>query len=159
MFEGLRRNAGGPFCFLLSLPRLLAGVCLLSASTHRLIAMPKNLPHPSEPKRPRIAAATPANADSSASSGAGSDSCSSSSKKPLVESGAGLAGLGGLRDALKGASQRAQRQKAVAAQASREAAADADLFRREIGEVAPLGAKPRAEVVAEILAAIKERQA
>jgi DNA-nicking Smr family endonuclease len=146
MFEGLRRNAGGPFCFLLSLPRLLAGVCLLSASTHRLIAMPKNLPHPSEPKRPRIAAATPANADSSASSGAGSDSSSSSSKKPLVESGAGLAGLGGLRDALKGASQRAQRQKAVAAQASREAAADADLFRREIGEVAPLGAKPRAAV-------------
>ena len=124
----------------------LPGDCPLSASNHRLIAMPKNLPHPSEPKRPRIAAATPANDDSSALSGAGSSSASASSKKPLVESGAGLAGLGGLRDALKGASQRAQRQKAAAAQASREAAADADMFRREIGEVAPLGAKPRATV-------------
>ncbi|SIT48423.1 Smr protein/MutS2 [Paraburkholderia piptadeniae] len=58
----------------------------------------------------------------------------------------GLAGLGGLRDALKGAAQRAQREKAAAVQASREAAADADLFRREIGAVAPLSAKPRASV-------------
>ncbi|GJH03039.1 Smr/MutS family protein [Paraburkholderia terrae] len=143
-FEGPRRDAGGPFCFFFA--RLAEGVCLLSASNQRLIAMPKNLPHPSEPKRPRSAAAAPANADSSALSGSGSSLSSSSSKKPLVDSGAGLAGLGGLRDALKGASQRAQRQKAAAAQASREAAADADLFRREIGEVAPLGAKPRATV-------------
>ncbi|MPW18987.1 DNA mismatch repair protein MutS [Paraburkholderia sp. CNPSo 3157] len=106
--------------------------------------MPKNLPHPSEPKRPRTAASNPANA--SASSDASAAASSSSSKKPLVEAGAGLAGLGGLRDALKGAAQRAQREKAAAAQASREAAADADLFRREIGEVAPLSAKPRASV-------------
>jgi DNA-nicking Smr family endonuclease len=124
-----------PFCF-------LAGVCLfclLYASIYRLIAMPKNLPHPSEPKRPRNAA-SPSPADASALSEGGSP------KKPLVEAGAGLAGLGGLRDALKGASQRAQREKAAAAQASREAAADAEVFRREIGEVAPLGAKPRATI-------------
>ncbi|MEI6000917.1 Smr/MutS family protein [Paraburkholderia bengalensis] len=103
--------------------------------------MPKNLPHPSEPKRPRNATARPASDSADlAASGSGS------AKKPLVETGAGLAGLGGLRDALKGAAQRNQREKAAAAQASREAAADADLFRREIGEVAPLGAKPRATV-------------
>jgi DNA-nicking Smr family endonuclease len=101
--------------------------------------MPKNLPHPSEPKRPRTATAMPAS-DSTDSAASGS------AKKPLVETGAGLAGLGGLRDALKAAAQRNQREKAAAAQASREAAADADLFRREIGEVAPLGAKPRATV-------------
>ncbi|MEX3933112.1 Smr/MutS family protein [Paraburkholderia phymatum] len=106
--------------------------------------MPKNLPHPSEPKRPRTAASSPANAE--APSDAGASASSSSSKKPLVEAGAGLAGLGGLRDALKGAAQRAQREKAAAVQASREAAADAELFRREIGEVAPLSAKPRASV-------------
>ncbi|SEJ61394.1 DNA-nicking endonuclease, Smr domain [Paraburkholderia diazotrophica] len=113
-----------------------------------LIAMPKNLPHPSEPKRPRPAASSPADASASSDAGASgpSSSPSSSSKKPLVEAGAGLAGLGGLRDALKGAAQRAQREKAAAAQASREAAADAELFRREIGEVAPLSAKPRASV-------------
>ncbi|MEM5372269.1 Smr/MutS family protein [Paraburkholderia azotifigens] len=111
--------------------------------------MPKNLPHPSEPKRPRNVAsrADDASAGSSGSDASGSASSSSSaSKKPLVEAGAGLAGLGGLRDALKGASQRVQREKAAAAQASREAAADADMFRREIGAVAPLGAKPRATV-------------
>ncbi|WP_109478023.1 Smr/MutS family protein [Paraburkholderia sp. C35] len=102
--------------------------------------MPKNLPHPSEPKRPRNAKPGPA-AGADASSGA-----VASPKKPLVETGAGLSGLGGLRDALKGASQRAQREKAAATQASREAAADSDLFRREIGQVAPLGAKPRASV-------------
>ena len=112
------------------------------------IAMPKNLPHPSEPKRPRHAASRPADASASSEAGAASSSSASSSasKKPLVQAGAGLAGLGGLRDALKGASQRAQREKAAAAQASREAAADADMFRREIGEVAPLGAKPRATI-------------
>ncbi|MEM5382264.1 Smr/MutS family protein [Paraburkholderia phymatum] len=108
--------------------------------------MPKNLPHPSEPKRPRTAASSPADAEASSDTGASTSSSSSSSKKPLVEAGAGLAGLGGLRDALKGAAQRAQREKAAAAQASREAAVDAELFRREIGEVAPLSAKPRASV-------------
>lgn len=117
-----------------------AAVCQRPFLFPASIAMPKNLPHPSEPKRPRNAASRPASdADASAGSPA-------SSKKPLVETGAGLAGLSGLRDALKGASQRVQREKAAAVQASREAAADADMFRREIGEVAPLGAKPRASI-------------
>lgn len=120
--------------------RRAAAVCQRPFLFPASIAMPKNLPHPSEPKRPRNAASRLASdADASAGSPA-------SSKKPLVETGAGLAGLGGLRDALKGASQRVQREKAAAAQASREAAADADMFRREIGEVAPLGAKPRASI-------------
>lgn len=122
-----------------------AAICRRPFLFFASIAMPKNLPHPSEPKRPRKAASRPDDASVSSDAGASSSS-SASSKKPLVETCAGLAGLGGLRDALKGASQRAQREKAVAAQASREADADADMFRREIGEVAPLGAKPRATV-------------
>jgi DNA-nicking Smr family endonuclease len=108
--------------------------------------MPKNLPHPGEPKRPRPVAPSDSSSEK-ADTSAASPSSSASGKKPLVESGAGLAGLGGLRDALKGASQRAQREKAAAAQATREAAADSDTFRREVGQVAPLSAKPRASMV------------
>ena len=95
--------------------------------------MPKNQPHPNEPKRARAAArpapdpATPAT-------------------KPAIEPAAGLAGLGALRDALKADAQRRERERAAAATAQREAAADADLFRREIGEVAPLAVPPRASL-------------
>ena len=94
--------------------------------------MPKNVPHPGEPKRPattRPAAApvTPA---------------------PAPEPGkasSGFAGLDSLRDALKTQTRQRERERA-AVQAKRvEAAADSDLFRREIGSVAPLNAPPRAQ--------------
>jgi DNA-nicking Smr family endonuclease len=84
--------------------------------------MAKNLPHPSEPKRPRAAAVQPTPVPVAPS-------------KPQIEPAAGLAGLGALRAALKGDAERRERQ--------REASADADLFRREIGAVAPLVVPPR----------------
>ncbi|MEX3811426.1 Smr/MutS family protein [Paraburkholderia sp. BR13439] len=93
--------------------------------------MPKNQPHPNEPKRPQAtkrpapAAAAPAVA-------------------PKLDRASGLAGLGALREALKGDAERREREQAAARAAQREAAADADLFRREIGEVAPLAIPPRA---------------
>ena len=93
--------------------------------------MPKNLPHPSEPKRPRTAATRPAETPSAPA-------------KPLPEPAAGLAGLGALRDALKGEAQQRERQRVAAVAAQREASADAELFRREIGSVAPLAVPPRA---------------
>ncbi|WP_133647738.1 Smr/MutS family protein [Paraburkholderia flava] len=92
--------------------------------------MPKNLPHPSEPKRaPRAARPAPQPA---------------TPVKPTVDPAAGLAGLGALRDALKSDAQRREQERVVAVQTRREATADADLFRREIGEVAPLAVPPRA---------------
>ncbi|MGF6646842.1 DNA-nicking Smr family endonuclease [Paraburkholderia sp. GAS33] len=92
---------------------------------HRVTVMAKNLPHPSEPKRPRAAAVEPTPAPVAPS-------------KPVIEPAAGLAGLGALRAALKGDAERRERERAAAAQAQREASADADLFRREVGAVAPL---------------------
>ncbi|PMS37064.1 DNA-nicking Smr family endonuclease [Trinickia symbiotica] len=59
--------------------------------------------------------------------------------------GIGLSDLGALRDALKESAAERERARAAAAKAAREAAADADLFRREIGNVAPLAAPPRAK--------------
>ncbi|TKC91626.1 DNA mismatch repair protein MutS [Trinickia terrae] len=93
--------------------------------------MAKNLPHPSEPKRKRAAAETPATPPPAPAA-------------PVLERGSGLAGLGAVRDALKGDAAQRERERAAAAQAKREAAADANLFRREIGEVAPLKTPPRA---------------
>ncbi|ALC01642.1 DNA mismatch repair protein MutS [Burkholderia pseudomallei] len=58
--------------------------------------------------------------------------------------GQGLAGLGSLRAALTGAAERRAREAAQAQQSARQAAADADLFRREIGAIKPLAAPPRA---------------
>lgn len=92
--------------------------------------MPKNLPHPSEPKRaPRAARPAPQ---------------PTAPVKPTVDPAAGLAGLGALRDALKSDAQRREQERVVAVQTRREATADADLFRREIGEVAQLAVPPRA---------------
>lgn len=92
--------------------------------------MPKNVPHPGEPKRPTPA--RPAAAPTPAA-------------EPAPEPGKatmGFAGLGGLRDALKTQTRQRERER-VAAQAARvEAAADSDLFRREIGQVAPLKQPP-----------------
>jgi DNA-nicking Smr family endonuclease len=92
--------------------------------------MAKNLPHPSEPKRPRAAAVQPTPVPVAPS-------------KPQIEPAAGLAGLGALRAALKGDAERRERERVATAQAQREASADADLFRREIGAVAPLVVPPR----------------
>ncbi|MFM0288025.1 Smr/MutS family protein [Paraburkholderia megapolitana] len=95
--------------------------------------MPKNLPHPSEPKRAKPAPARPAPP-------------AAAPTKAAAEPAPGLAGLGALRDSLKGAAERRERERIVAQQAHREATADADLFRREIGAVAPLTVPPRASV-------------
>ncbi|QCP50650.1 DNA mismatch repair protein MutS [Trinickia violacea] len=97
--------------------------------------MAKNLPHPSEPKKPRAAAEKTAPAPAAPQ------------PSPAPARGAGLAGLGALRDALKGDAARRERERVAAAQTAREAAADANLFRREIGEVAPLKAPARAPSV------------
>ncbi|WJF90929.1 Smr/MutS family protein [Paraburkholderia bonniea] len=92
--------------------------------------MPKNLPHPAEPKRPRAAKVQP--------------SVKAEATTPLkLEPAAGLAGLNVLRSALKTDAQRRERERAEAAAAAREASADADLFRREAGNVKPLNAPPR----------------
>lgn len=58
--------------------------------------------------------------------------------------GLALNELAGLRDALKQSAEQRERERIAAAKAAREAAADANLFRREVGEVAPLKAAPRA---------------
>ncbi|MCG5073083.1 Smr/MutS family protein [Paraburkholderia tagetis] len=92
--------------------------------------MPKNVPHPGEPKRP--APTRPA----------------APSVAPAPEPGkaaTGFAGLGSLREALKTQTRQRERER-VAAQAARvEAAADSDLFRREIGQIAPLKQPARAQ--------------
>ncbi|MGV2288861.1 Smr/MutS family protein [Trinickia sp. YCB016] len=95
--------------------------------------MAKNLPHPSEPKKQRAAVEKTAPAPTA--------------PQPAPARGAGLAGLGALREALKGDAAKRERERVAAAQTAREAAADANLFRREIGEVAPLKAPPRAPSV------------
>ena len=77
--------------------------------------MSKNRPRPSEPKPPEAGART-----------------------------RGLTDLAALRDALKQSAQERERERLAAAKAAREAAADADLFRREVGDVAPIAAAARA---------------
>jgi DNA-nicking Smr family endonuclease len=95
--------------------------------------MPKNQPHPNEPRRASTAA-RPAPEPAAPAA------------RPAIEPVAGLAGLRALRDALKADGERRERERATAAAAQREAAADANLFRREIGEVAPLAVPPRASL-------------
>ena len=67
----------------------------------------------------------------------------SSETKP-TKAGTGLADLASLRDALKQSAAERERERIAAAKAAREAAADAEIFRREIGHVAPLAALARA---------------
>ncbi|RQH09812.1 Smr/MutS family protein [Paraburkholderia dinghuensis] len=96
--------------------------------------MPKNKPHPGEPKRP--AAQRPAAPEPTATTPA-----------VTIEKGnlaAGLGGLGSLRDALKAQTRQRERERAAALAARVEADADSELFRREIGTIAPLNAPPRA---------------
>ncbi|WP_206951525.1 Smr/MutS family protein [Trinickia acidisoli] len=56
----------------------------------------------------------------------------------------GLTDLAALRDVLKQSAAERERERIAAAKAAREAALDADLFRREIGEVAPIAGAARA---------------
>ncbi|ABC37051.1 Smr/MutS family protein [Burkholderia thailandensis] len=96
--------------------------------------MAKNQPHPSDPAKRQAAAraAEPAPAPASPP------------PAPAALRGQGLAGLGSLRAALAGESERRAREATQAQQSARQASADADLFRREIGEIKPLAAPPRA---------------
>ncbi len=55
-----------------------------------------------------------------------------------------LSDLAALRDALKQRAAERERERIAAAKVAREAAAEADLFRREIGDVAPIAAAARA---------------
>jgi DNA-nicking Smr family endonuclease len=97
--------------------------------------MPKNVPHPGEPKRaPAAARPSPPGADASAPT-----RTPAAEGKPV----SGFSDLGNLRAALKKDAQQRERALAAAAAARVEAAADSDLFRREIGAVAPLQAPPR----------------
>lgn len=77
--------------------------------------MSKNRPRPSETQRPEPAAR-----------------------------GSGLSDLAALRDALKQSADERERERIAAAKAAREAAAEAELFRREVGDVAPIAAAARA---------------
>jgi len=99
--------------------------------------MPKNVPHPGEPKRAPASSQRPAAAHTGAPPPAPAPA---DTGKPLSD----FSGLGSLRDALKTQTRQRERALAAAAAARVEAAADSDLFRREIGEVAPLNAPSRA---------------
>ncbi|KAF1029667.1 MAG: putative DNA endonuclease SmrA [Burkholderia plantarii] len=95
--------------------------------------MAKNQPHPSDPAKRRAAAPVVKPAEPIAPAPA-----------PGALKGQGLAGLGSLRDALKGESERRAKQQAQASRDAREAEANANLFRNEIGAIQPLVAPPRA---------------
>ena len=102
--------------------------------------MPKNLPHPNEPKLKRQRDAASASATAAASLRAAAptpDELSAALKRD------GLAGLGTLRRSLEAEAAKRKIQRAVAVLAEREAVADADVFRRSIGEVEPLKVPPR----------------
>ena len=92
--------------------------------------MPKNLPYPNEPKpKKRRVDARPV------------APTTDDVRKALKRDG--LAGLGALRDALKADAENREIRRAAAALAEREAAAEADVFRRSIGDVEPLKVPPR----------------
>lgn len=100
--------------------------------------MAKNLPHPNEP-RPKARRQPSPEAAAAALQ----------AKVPTQEELAaalkrdGLAGLGALRSSLESEAARRKVQRAAAVIAEREAVADADVFRRSIGEVEPLKTPPR----------------
>ncbi|SAL09991.1 Smr/MutS family protein [Caballeronia humi] len=100
--------------------------------------MPKNQPHPNEPRHPRdpvARTARPVQAEPP-------------KPKDLAEAVKrdGLAGLGGLRSALKAGAAKREIERVAAERAEREAVADADVFRRSIGEIEPLKTPPRTTV-------------
>jgi DNA-nicking Smr family endonuclease len=101
-------------------------------------AMPKNLPHPNEPRLKRQRDAAPgAAAPPPKTAAPTAEELSAALRRD------GLAGLGALRESLQAQVAKRKLQRAAAVLAEREAVADADVFRRAIGEVAPLKAPPR----------------
>lgn len=96
--------------------------------------MPKNVPHPGEPKRPMPTRPAPAPAPAPAAA-----------ESATGKAASGFAGLGSLRDALKTQTRQRERERAAVQVARVEAAADSELFRREIGSVAPLHTPPRVQ--------------
>ncbi|MDR5749851.1 MULTISPECIES: Smr/MutS family protein [unclassified Caballeronia] len=100
--------------------------------------MPKNLPHPNEPKPRRTPAARPA-----ASAGEPPATLADAAESLKRD---GLAGLANLKSALKADAAKRELERVAAARAQREAIADADVFRRSIGEVEPLKTPPRQTV-------------
>jgi DNA-nicking Smr family endonuclease len=100
--------------------------------------MPKNLPHPNEPKPRRQRDAAPgAGATPPKAVAPTAEALSAALKRD------GLAGLGALRESLQAQVAKRKIKRAAAIVAEREAVADADVFRRAIGEVAPLKVPPR----------------
>ncbi|SAK75064.1 Smr protein/MutS2 [Caballeronia fortuita] len=99
--------------------------------------MPKNLPHPNEPKvrrkeAPRPVAPAPEPVDAR--------HVAAAVKRE------GLAGLSSLKSALKADAEKREVQRVAAARAEREAVEDAGEFRRAIGEVEPLKTPPRTTI-------------
>jgi DNA-nicking Smr family endonuclease len=105
-------------------------------------AMPKNLPHPNEPKLKRQREAASASASNTAAAPPKAAAPTPEELSAALKRD-GLAGLGALRSSLEAAAVKRKLQRAAAVIAEREAVADADVFRRSIGEVAPLKVPPR----------------
>jgi DNA-nicking Smr family endonuclease len=61
-----------------------------------------------------------------------------------------LAGLAAFRAELKAQAEQRERERIDNERRAREAAADADIFRRTIGEIAPLVVPPRAKIVRDV---------
>ncbi|ABX16110.1 Smr protein/MutS2 [Burkholderia multivorans ATCC 17616] len=95
--------------------------------------MAKNQPHPSDPAKRQIAARP-----------AAAPVAPPPAVEPAALRGQGLAGLAALRQALQGEAERRERTRVETVKAARQAEADANLFRNEIGAVRPLNAPPRA---------------
>ncbi|SAK50579.1 Smr protein/MutS2-like protein [Caballeronia hypogeia] len=100
--------------------------------------MPKNLPHPNEPKVRRKDA--PRAATLVEPKPADARELAAAVKRE------GFAGLSSLKTALKAGAEKREVQRVAAARAEREAVADASEFRRAIGEIEPLKTPPRTTV-------------
>ncbi|KQR89906.1 DNA mismatch repair protein MutS [Burkholderia sp. Leaf177] len=99
--------------------------------------MPKNLPHPNEPRPRRPRDKAPGVAAASAKAPPTQAELAAALKRE------GLAGLATLRESLQAQAVRHRAQRAAAIVAEREALADADVFRHAIGEVEPLNVAER----------------
>jgi DNA-nicking Smr family endonuclease len=101
--------------------------------------MPKNQPHPNEPKVRRPAAA-PRPAEPEQAKAVDARDVAQALKRD------GLAGLSSLKTALKADAEKREIKRVAAVRAEREAVAHADEFRRAIGEVEPLKTPPRTTI-------------
>ncbi|SAL20505.1 Smr protein/MutS2-like protein [Caballeronia arvi] len=100
--------------------------------------MPKNLPHPNEPK----ARQKPAPRPTAPAAGKPADA----RELAAAVKRDGLSGLSSLKTALKADAEKREVQRVAAVRAEREAVADADEFRRAIGTVEPLRTPPRTTI-------------